>query len=419
MTERPARWWTDAKFGLFVHWGPYSQAGVEASWPIMMPGDTPQISQPDYEALADTFDPHAFDAAEFVELARRAGQRDVVFTAKHHDGFAMFDSTFTDYKITNSPFGRDICAELAAACATAQLPLGFYYSQPDLHHTGYRDTTRPAATNWKGEPARPEWFGYLNYLKSQLTELLTRYGEVTTIWFDGLYRQEQFDPATLNGWLRSTWPELMINDRIGGNHLGDGVPGGAGLLLDSSQWGDFTTPEQHVPAALIRNRPWETCMTINDTWAYNPSDTKYKSTGTIIKSLVEVVAKGGNLLLNVGPRPDGTIQPEFRERLEAVGAWLRRNGDGIYGTVRTSIPRQDWGFTTAKGDDVTYLHVTDWPDDAAPLVVDGLDGILTEATVVADGSTVTFERGPDATLSLTVGTQHRDTDVTVIRVRRA
>lgn len=418
MTERPAQWWKDAKFGLFVHWGPYSQAGVEASWPIMTPGETPALTQSDYEALATTFDPHAFDAAEFVELARRAGQRYVVFTSKHHDGFAMFDSTFTDYKITNTPFGRDICAELAAACANAQLPLGFYYSQPDLHHTGYRDTTKLAATNWKGEPTRPEWFGYLAYLKAHLTELLTRYGDVTTIWFDGLYGQEQFDPSTLNNWLRSTWPDLMINDRNGGNHLGDGVPGGAGLLLDSSQWGDFTTPEQHVPDALIPNRAWETCMTINDTWAYNPNDTNYKSTGTIIKALVEVVAKGGNLLLNVGPRPDGTIQPEFAERLEAVGAWLRRNGDGIYGTARTPIPRQGWGFTTSKGDDLTYLLVTDWPADG-PLIVEGLDGIITEAIVVADGTKATFERGSSGTLSLTVGTEHRDTDVTVIRVRRA
>ena len=419
MTERPAQWWKDAKFGLFVHWGPYSQAGVEASWPIMEPGEHPQISQPDYEALADTFNPTEFDATAFAELARRAGQRYVVFTSKHHDGYCMFDSAFTDYKITNSPFGRDICAELAAACANAQLPLGFYYSQPDLHHTGYRDTTKPARTNWAGEATRPEWFGYLAYMKAQLTELLTRYGNVTQIWFDGLRSQERFDPFTLNPWLRNTWPGLMLNDRNGGNHSMGAVPGTAGLLLDPSVWGDFATPEQHVPDDLIPNRPWETCMTINDTWAYNPRDTNYKSTGTIIKALVEVVAKGGNLLLNVGPRPDGTIQPEFWERLDGVGAWLRRNGEGIYGTVHTSIARQGWGFTTAKGDDVTYLHVTNWPADGAPLTVEGLDGVITEATVVADRSAAAFERAPGGTLSLTIGTEHRDTDVTVVRVRRA
>src|ERR1700712_682143 len=213
--ERPAQWWKDAKFGLFVHWGPYSQAGVEASWPIMEPGEHPQISQPDYEALADTFDPTEFDATAFADLARRAGQRYLVFTSKHHDGYCMFDSAFTDYKITNSPFGRDICAELADACANAQLPLGFYYSQPDLHHTGYRDKTKLAKTNWAGEATRPEWFGYLAYMRAQLTELLTRYGHVTQIWFDGLRAQERFDPFVLNPWLRNTWPGLMINDRNG------------------------------------------------------------------------------------------------------------------------------------------------------------------------------------------------------------
>ena len=324
---------------------------------------------------------------------------------------------FTDYKITNTPFGRDICAELAAACANAELPLGFYYSQPDLHHTGYRDTSKLASTNWIGEASRPEWFGYLAYMKAQLTELLTRYGTVTQIWFDGLRSQERFDPFTLNPWLQTTWPGLMINDRNGGNHSMGAVPGTAGMLLDRSVWGDFATPEQHVPDSLIPDRPWETCMTINDTWAYNPDDTNYKSTATIIKALVEVVGKGGNLLLNVGPRPDGTIQPEFRERLEGVGAWLRRNGDGIYGTSRTAIPRQDWGFTTAK-DDVTYLHVTSWPEHG-PVVVDGLPGVVTESVVLADRAPVSAHRQADGTLALEVGPEHRDDAVTVVRVRRA
>src|SRR6202051_5116814 len=184
-------WYPDAKFGMFIHWGPYSLASVEASWPIMTPKPG-GISEAEYRELPKRFNPTKFDPNTFIDLARAAGQEYMVFTTKHHDGFCMFDTSYTDYKITNTPYGKDIVAQLSAACKERGMPLGFYYSPPDMHHPAFRDTSKLAAENWNGEPARPEWPLYLDYMQLQLTELLTRYGPVALIWFDGLHHQEKY-----------------------------------------------------------------------------------------------------------------------------------------------------------------------------------------------------------------------------------
>lgn len=177
---------------MFIHWGPYSLASVEASWPIMIP-KAGGISEPDYRALAQRFNPTLFDPSALVDLARSAGQRYMVFTTKHHDGFCMFDSSYTSYKITRTPYKKDIVAAIAKACQADDMPLGFYYSPPDLTHPAFRDTSKPASVNWEGEPTRPEWPLYLDYMQLQLTELLTRYGPAALIWFDGLHNQEKYD----------------------------------------------------------------------------------------------------------------------------------------------------------------------------------------------------------------------------------
>jgi alpha-L-fucosidase len=178
-------WYRQAKFGMFIHWGPYSQASVEASWPIMTPKPG-GITEATYRTLPQTFNPEKFDPQAFVDLARLAGQEYMVFTTKHHDGFCMFDSAYTDYKITRTPYGKDIVAQLVKACGADGMPLGFYYSPPDMHHPGFRDTTKLTRENWHGEPQRPEWASYLQYMQLQLTELLTRFGPAALIWFDGL-----------------------------------------------------------------------------------------------------------------------------------------------------------------------------------------------------------------------------------------
>ncbi len=354
----------DAKFGMFIHWGPYSLASVEASWPIMVPGKW-GISEPDYRALPQRFNPVQFDPQAWVRLAKEAGQRYIVFTSKHHDGFAMFDSQYTDYKITKTPYGKDIAKMLADAARTEGIPFGFYYSPPDMNHPGFRDTAKLSTTNWRGEPHRPEWPLYLDYMELQLTELLTRYGNLFVVWFDGLSNQQIYNGRRFHKLIREIQPDALINNRIG-------------------LTGDYVTPEQRLPkgiptkGAAVGNtdpndkglattaptpdqfQPWETCMTINGTWAYNRNDTRYKSSTELVRALIDAASKGGNFLLNVGPTPEGTIQPEFQERLRAIGAWLKVNGDSIYGTTYGPVQDLKWGRTTAKGKTV-YLHIFDPP----------------------------------------------------------
>jgi alpha-L-fucosidase len=359
-------WWRDAKFGMFIHWGPCSLASVEISWPIMVPDPKWGISEAEYVNLYKRFNPVRYDPDAWVELARAAGQRYMIFTSKHHDGFCMFDSSFTDYKITRTPYAKDVAKMLADACARRDMPLGFYYSPPDMHHPAYRDTRLPASRNWRGEPARAEWPLYLDYMALQVRELLCRYGPVRVVWFDGLDHQEKYDGYRFTGMIGGMSPGTLVNNRIGVE-------------------GDFETPEQWVPKRIpvkgVRIsgtspeeagglptglptarefKPWDSCMTINDTWAYNRNDRKFKSSEQLVRTLVEVAAKGGNLLLNVGPGPDGTIQPEFQERLRAIGKWLKANGESIYGTTYGPLQDLSFGYTTSRGNTV-YLHVFDWP----------------------------------------------------------
>ncbi|MEO8660446.1 MAG: alpha-L-fucosidase, partial [Bryobacteraceae bacterium] len=320
-------WYRDAKFGMFIHWGPYSLASVEASWPIMVPKPG-GITEAEYRALPARFNPDKFDATALVKLAKAAGQRYMVFTTKHHDGFCMFDSSYTKNKITNTPYKKDIVAQLVAAAKKEGMPLGFYYSPPDMYHPGFRDTSKLASTNFAGEPTRPEWPLYLSYMDLQLTELLTRYGDVALIWFDGLSPQDKYNGRHVLDLIHHLQPKTLINNRIG-------------------EPGDYDTPEQFSPKSIpTRKGPrlggtdlvdhsagsgvpkpedfrlWETCMTINDTWGYNVNDKKFKSSTDLIHTLIDVASKGGNFLLNVGPTPEGTIQPEFQERLLAIGAWM-------------------------------------------------------------------------------------------------
>jgi alpha-L-fucosidase len=391
--ERTA-WYRNAKFGMFIHWGPYSLASVEASWPIMTPKPG-GISEADYRELYKRFNPVKFDPHALVDLARSAGQQYMVFTSKHHDGFCMFDTSYTDYKITNTPYGKDIVRQLSDACKEAAMPLGFYYSPPDMHHTAFRDTSKLASANWHGEPTRPEWPLYLDYMQLQLTELLSKYGPAVVIWFDGLDDQQKYDGQRFLDLIRHLQSRTLVNDRIGVQ-------------------GDFQTPEQFIPNGIptkgvrfnavdtsineaLRSavpKPddfqlWETCMTINNTWAYNVHDREFKSAQFLIRGLVEVASRGGNFLLNVGPQPDGLIQPEFQERLRAIGDWLSVNGDAIYGTTYGPIQGQPSLRTTAKENKV-FIHVFEWP--GAALEVSGLAAKVISGRVLATGQSLKFSQ---------------------------
>ena len=412
-------WYRRAKFGMFIHWGPYSLASVEASWPIMTP-KVNGIAEADYRGLARRFNPTQFDPGAFVDLARSAGQRYIVFTTKHHDGFCMFDSSYTKYKITNTPYEKDIVAMLAKACRTDDMPLGFYYSPPDMTHPAFRDTSKPAAENWGGEPTRPEWPLYLDYMQLQLTELLTRYGPAAVIWFDGLNHQEKYDGQRFIKLIHSLQPVTLVNNRIGTE-------------------GDFETPEQFIPkdiptkgtrivgidpsiASHLRSgvpapedfRLWETCMTINETWAYNKNDHNYKSSKLLIQSLVEVASRGGNFLLNVGPQPDGVIQPEFQERLRDIGKWLNINGDSIYDTTYGPVQGASAIRTTARGRSI-YVHVFAWPS-ATSLEVPGLQAKVESARLLAGGKPLPF-RQSESGLSVDVPARAPDPNVSVIALR--
>jgi len=416
--EERTAWYRNAKFGMFIHWGPYSLASVEASWPIMEPKSW-GITEAEYRELPKRFNPTKFDPYAFVDLARAAGQHYMVFTTKHHDGFCMFDTSYTDYKITNTPYGKDIVRLLADACKERNMPLGFYYSPPDMHHPAFRDTSKLAAENWNGEPWRPEWPLYLDYMQLQLTELLTRYGPVALIWFDGLHHQEKFDGIRFIDLIHQLQPATLVNDRIG-------VPG------------DYQTPEQFIPAGIPTKgvkfnavdtsiqqklktsvpKPedfqlWETCMTINNTWAYNMHDHDYKSAQFLIRGLVEVASRGGNFLLNVGPQPDGVIQPEFQERLRAIGEWLAVNGEAIYGTTYGPVQGVAALRTTAKGESL-YLHVFDWPSGA--LEISGVKPKVLSARLLAGGEPLKF-RQTEESLTIDVPARAPDANVSVVALK--
>ena len=414
LDEDRTAWYRNAKFGMFIHWGPYSLASVEASWPIMEPKG--EISEVDYRELPKRFNPIKFDPEAFVDLARSAGQKYMVFTTKHHDGFCMFDTSYTDYKITNTPYAKDIVALLSQACKKREMRLGFYYSPPDMHHPGFRDTSKLSKDTWNGQPERPEWPLYLDYMQLQLTELLTRYGPVALIWFDGLHHQEKYGGVRFINLIHELQSATLVNDRIG-------VPG------------DYQTPEQFIPSGIptkgvhfnavdtsiqeklqsVVPKPedfqlWETCMTINNTWAYNLHDREFKSSQFLIRALVEVASRGGNFLLNVGPQPDGTIQPEFQERLHAIGNWLRTNGDSIYGTTYGPIQGMTAARTTAKENKI-FVHVFDWP--GTPLDVSGLNPKVLAAHLHATGQPLRF-RQTEGKLQIELPAQAPDPNVSVI-----
>lgn len=419
--DQRTAWYREAKFGMFIHWGPYSVASVEASWPIMRPSSEFPITEQEYRSLPERFNPSRFDPDAWVALAKSAGQRYMVLTTKHHDGFCMFDSSYTTYKITETPYKHDIVGQLAEACQRHDMPLGFYYSPPDMNHPAFRDTSQPASTNWNGEPTREWWPIYLHYMELQLRELLTGYGDVALIWFDGLYNQRKFDGHRMLRAILDQQPRTLINNRIG-------IPG------------DFETPEQFLPAGIpVKGktldfnhresgskpgeippprdfRLWETCMTINHTWAYNKNDRAFKSANDLIRTLVEVASRGGNFLLNVGPQPDGQIQTEFVDRLQAIGRWMDRNGDSIYGTTYGPIQGLPAVRTTAKGSDV-FVHVFVWPATTLELSVADLPKFRS-ASVLASDESIEF-RQENNRLVLNLPAHSPDPNLTVIRLREA
>jgi alpha-L-fucosidase len=363
------------------------------------------ITEAEYVKLPEKFNPTDFDPDEWVHIAQKAGMRYIIMTAKHHDGFCMFDAPGTNYKITHTPYGRDICLELTQACAKAGMPLGFYYSPPDMHHPGYRDTRKPAIKNWLGEPKRNAWGGYLDYMESHIRKLLTDYGDVSILWFDGLVNHSKYDPPRFHKLIHDLSPNTLVNDRLGDGYdfitpeqfipkqgipartskppsgndpSGDGlfklilflfkIPVVRSLIRKQMQKyadGELAlTPVYQEPyPAPQRFQPWETCMTMGQSWAFNPDETEWKAPEQLVRNLVDVVSRGGNYLLNVGPTAQGEFPSESVERLACIGRWMSRNHEAIYGSTYTSLQNFSWGQATRKGDKV-YLYILEWPSES-------------------------------------------------------
>ncbi|PYP62234.1 MAG: alpha-L-fucosidase [Gemmatimonadetes bacterium] len=395
-SERAAAraWFRDAKFGLFIHWGVYSQLG-QGEW-VMQNRSIPIDS---YEWLASAFNPIKFNAREWVSLAKRAGVRYITITSRHHDGFSMFATTATRYNIVNwTPFARDPLKELADECRREGIKLFFYYSQLDWHHPDYWPLGRTGHASGRADAG--DWNGYLAFMEAQLTELLTNYGPVGGIWFDGMWDKPNAD------WrLEHTYAlihRLQPGALIVPNHHQAPLPGE-----------DVQTFEQDLPGANtagfntmeIGALPLETSLTMNESWGFNITDKKFKSTHDLIGYLVRAAGRDANLLLNIGPRPDGTIQPEAIDRLQALGDWLRTYGTSVYATRGGPIPPHPWGVTTQRGDSV-FVHVLDWPDRV--LSIPAFGARIVRASVLGSGEraqVIQTENSVTLTLPLANGDQ--------------
>jgi alpha-L-fucosidase len=369
------RWFQDAKFGLFVHWGVYSLL-ADGEWVM----NQRKIPAKDYEKLAAFFNPIAFDPAEWVALVKAAGMKYITITSKHHDGFAMFDSKVSDWDIVDrTPYGRDVLKALAEECEKQGIKLFFYYSQLDWHHPDYYprgQTGRDA-----GRPDSGDFNRYIDFMHAQLTELLTNYGPVAGIWFDGWW-----DRPDANWRLAETYAlihRLQPAALIGSNHHRAPNPGEDFQMFEKDLPGHNTAG--FSGEAEIGDLPLEYCDTISGAWGFNINDRRYKDTKTLVHMLVRAAGYNSNLLLNVGPMPDGRIQPEFAERLRDVGAWLEAHGESIYGTRGGPVTPRPWGVTTTKGNTV-YVHVLDWPDGA--LLLPPLGGTVASARLVKTGAAV-------------------------------
>ncbi|WP_299666625.1 alpha-L-fucosidase [uncultured Polaribacter sp.] len=334
----------DMKFGMFVHWGIYSVLG-DGEWVMFQQ----KIKYPTYKRLADFFNPQAFNAREWVAAAKSAGMKYITVTTRHHDSFSMFDTEASDYNIVDAtPYGKDPMKELAEACKAEGLQLNFYYSLLDWAREDYGFGQKIV----DGKPVDADWDSYIKFMKTQLTELLTNYGEIGVIWFDGHWERKKAN------WhydeIYTLIHELSPNTLIANNHHLTPIPGE-----------DIQTFERDLPGenkggysegVQVSQLPLESCATMAKSWGFNLNDKQFKSTKQIIHFLVKASGKNGNLLLNVGPMPNGKIQPEFIETLKEVGEWTSKYGESIYGTRGDIIKTQDWGTVTRKGNKL-YVHI--------------------------------------------------------------
>jgi alpha-L-fucosidase len=393
--EARMKWWREARFGMFIHWSPNSLTGKELSWsrkgskPMDITGDPAgYVEDPVYDNLYKQFNPTNYDARQWVKIAQDAGMKYMVLTCKHHEGFSMFHTEFSDYSIANSPFKRDIVKELAEACHEAGMGFGAYYSPRDWHHPDYL----------MGDNRE-----YNVFMMGQLRELLSHYGKVDILWFDSFGRSDLLKDWDVPGILRMAHelqPGVVINNRL--------AILGAYNSGPREFWGDFDTPEQSI-SRMQTNRPWESCMClVGRQWSYKPGGIM-KSAEEVIHDLVSCATGDGNLLLDVGPMPTGEIEPRQAARLKEVGDWLKQYGQSIYGTRGGPLRNRNWGGTTYR-DNIIYLHVFEWPGDTMRL--NPIQERITAARVLTGGEVIFTQDEAGIGLSMP-GEQHDKIDTII------
>jgi len=401
-------WFMDAKYGLFVHWGVYSllagggDQGI-AEW-IMNRKEIPIVQ---YEKLTGFFNPTGFDAVEWVDMVKKAGMKYITITSKHHDGFAMFKSGVSPYNIVDAtPYGKDIIGMLKEECDRQGIKLFFYHSQLDWHHPDYypRGNT---GRDYTGRPDSGNWNVYIDYMNAQLTELLTNYGEIGGIWFDGMWDKPDAD------WrLEETYSlihRLQPGALIGSNHHRMPFPGE-----------DFQMFERDLPgenemgfnkADISETLPLEMCETMNNSWGFNLIDQNYKSVKKLIHTMVRAAGYGANFLLNTGPMPNGKIQPENVDTLMAIGAWLETYGESLYGTRKGPVKPADWGVTTQKGN-LVFLHILDFDDDILQITDFPLK--VKSAVWFDDNSKIKFRQNKEGLVVQLPENHWKETDMIIV-----
>ena len=381
--ESRAAWFKEAKFGMFIHWGLYAQAGgVWKGQKYFGIGEwlmnRAKIPTKEYETLAAQFNPVQFDAKAWVALAKAAGMKYIVITSKHHDGFAMFQSAASPYNIVDAtPFGRDPLKDLAQECQKQGIKLGFYYSQwQDWHEPG------GAGNTWEFPDSATRFDEYFNAkCLPQVKELLSNYGPLGLIWFDtpgGMTKEQSLELLQLT---RTLQPHCLVSSRLG------------------NDVGDFTDLGDHEMPSVVPEGPWESLFTHNDSWGFVPYDQNWRSTRELVQMLVKINAKGGNFLLNVGPQSDGRMPDASVQVLRRVGEWTHRNAEAIYGTTASPFPPLAWGECTAKPN-ALYLHVLTWPTDRV-LRIPGLSGEIRRVSLLSSGKKLPWQRaGTDVLVTL-------------------
>ena len=406
--QRDARmqWWRDAKFGMFLHWGPVSLSGKELGWgrdanrPWDVNGHGPRTDDPVYDNLYKQFNPEKFNAGEWVKIAQDAGMKYMVIICKHHDGFSMFDSKLTEYDIMATPYGKDIIQQFAAACHKAGMKLGLYYSTRDWYNRDYL-----VGDNKK----------YDAWYRGQIEELLTNYGKVDVMWFDHVGGQNwgkwSFDK--LFSMMYKLQPGLLVNDRAA-KFCGPTTPedqGPATPAIKKATDGDFGTPEQSIGQMNLK-KDWESCMTlVGGQWAWLPNGAMFSLDQTL-NTLVDCVCGGGNLLLNLGPMPTGEIEPRQVELLKQVGAWIKPRAEAIYGTRGGPFANGSWGGSSHRGKTI-YVFAKEWNGDTLSLGL--LPQKITAAKKLTDGSPVAFKHN-EAGVDLTLPAAKRDPVFTVLEL---